>query len=62
MIISLALSPAGKGFERISREGGETVNRASVVRSLQQLIAENSLNRSELIIALGVTDDCAPYA
>ncbi|WP_321913882.1 hypothetical protein [Paraburkholderia sp. J11-2] len=62
MIIALALSPAGKGFEQISRKEGETVNRASVVRSLQQLIAENGLNQSELIIASGVTDDCAPYA
>jgi hypothetical protein len=62
MIISLVLSPAGKGFEQISEEGGETVNRSSVVQPLQQLIAKNGLKRSQLIIALSVTDDCAPHA
>jgi hypothetical protein len=62
MIISLVLSPAGKGFEQISGEGGETVNRLSVVQPLQQLIAKNGLKRSQLIIARSVTDDCAPYA
>ncbi|MCP3723776.1 hypothetical protein M3I53_11655 [Paraburkholderia sp. CNPSo 3272] len=62
MIISLVLSPAGKGFERFSEGGEEAVNRWSVVQSLQQLIAKNGLKQSQLIIAPGVTDDCASHA
>jgi hypothetical protein len=62
MIIWLALSPAGKGFQRISGEGNETVNRTSVVRPLQQWNAKNALNPIFLIIAPGVTDGCAPRA